>query len=257
MKTPFASVWVTPDYQAGRAVVRWTLRKPRSGVEIYVAKSPTGGPPWKLLNPGAPVSGLDYFIDDTFEGSAIRSTHYRLGTLDDNGALTSSPAVGPLSRLTLEGYKALAIALRDERKYMSGGSGVQVWLFQVKPGLSEGADEITGQTVTTGGDPDANFMTPIFTWVLPLSQRTIKKEDAQDGLSGTQETTQRFRFLAFPNPLPGDVIVIPETDVRWVLTGDVQSYDLLGKVPVAHECNAMRLSPGDTRYKLITPEVAV
>lgn len=257
MKTPFNAIWVTPDYQAGRAVIRWTLKKPRSGVEIYIAKSHTGSPPWQLLNSGAPVTGVDYFIDEAFEGSTIRSAHYRLGVLDVDRTLISSPAVGPLSRLSLDGYKALAVALRDERKYMTGGGGVQVWLFQGKPGISAGSDEVTGQTVTTGGDPNLDFMQPVLSWVLPMSQRSTKKEDAQDGLSGTQETTQRFRFLAFPSPLPGDVIVIPETDARWTLVGDVQSYDFLGKVPVAHECNATRLAPGDNRYKLLTPEASL
>lgn len=262
----FSSVNLQPTYGRSSVFVTWTLKPGFEAAEVYVYRSPTGletSDDWELLNENDPVSGDTFFVDDAFyDQHVIRKWHYRL--LGEVGNTSyDSPIIGMFFEgLNKTEYGTLYTMRRREYLRMRSGNGVKV--FHCIP-ATNGAkaatyDPYLGKNLIQCGDDDAlgsNFSQAyraVFqTWAELENISPYKLDQLPDG-GGFQEV-QKFniRLLAFPQPEPGHVIVLPASDSRYIIDGSIKPFLFKGFLPVAWEAEASWLAKSDPRYKLDIP----
>ena len=148
---------------------------------------------------------------------------------------------------------------------MRSGNGVKVYML---PPLTDGTpaagvDPLTWQKLKADcpdnevpgvdgyGRPLAGgYGRPMITWVEFYDALQLEKKDDEAMGVSVDSATSRGRFLAFPRPQRGYLIINPTTDDRFVVEGVVQAYMFAGKTPVAYDLSLQLLDRNDARYRL-------
>lgn len=266
MENPFINVHVQPTYGRNRAGLTWQLKPGYSGGDFYVFKSFNNGlAPWLLINE-IPVRGLS-FVDEHLDMS--NSVPYYRVLMVLSGKEYDSPIVTPLDKLSKTQFGGVSRMMQLEYMRMSTGNGVQVlhYIPLENGAIADDTDPITLQKYGSHcQDKDLNdidygqkfkggFTPPIYTW-LEISQYGVNKvEEDQQNLAMTWDITHKARMLAFPKPSPGDLVIQPDTDIRYGIISPVQGNYFRGAFPISFDVGLQVLNNADPRYGIPVPEV--
>lgn len=267
MMPPWKLVAVQPSYGKGKAYVTWRLPRPFNSGDVFVYRSWDGNEPWECLNADAPVISVDHFEDSLFfEQGYLTITYYRLLLVHD-GQNYPSPVIGLLDHLTRPQYGGVQTMMGLEFLRMRAGNGIKVFMLPplVTGVPAAGVDPLTWQKLKTTCDDTApgtdgfgrplagGYGTPLTTWVELMGPATMDKADNDSMGVSIEELTTKARFLAFPRPQRGYLIVDPQSDNRYVVDATIQAYNFRGITPIAYDLDLQLLERGDPRYKVEVP----
>lgn len=262
MPNPFSTLFVQPSYGLKSSLITWTLAPGYEGGQVYVYRSPTGVPEsedWVLLNPDTPVAVVNFFEDEEFISLQYS---YRL-LLEHPSGEYDSPIVGVFSEQLTRGQYGLLHQLRQNEYLRMRHNGVPVFhcIPSVEGEYASGYNQYTGSLAgihcTSPGSFGSWFKNGYKTIVQTRAEISgiapvSLKEDEQGKHKKTEQMFQ-LRLLGFPKPEVGHVIVLPYSDRRLVIAGNIQHYELRGFLPVAYDANAGFVDVDDPRYKLELP----
>lgn len=233
--------------------------------EFYIYRSPTGiatTSDWTLLNE-EPVVGVNFWTDTTFyDKHDFRKWYYRM--LCVRGAEEhDSPIIGMyFEALNKTEYGLLYTIRRREYLRMRQGNGVRV--FHCIPtttgaratsydlALGKNTDQC-GNAPALGSNFDQAFRTCFQTWAEIQSVGPQQLDQLGDGGGFNEVQKFELRLLAFPQPEAGHIIVLPDSDQRFIIDGNIQPYLFKGFMPVAYDVQCALLSKSDIRHKLDMP----
>lgn len=265
---PFQSVTVQPAFGNMSCMITWSVLPQYSDAQFFIYRSPTGvalSDDWVILNENNPVSGVSFFEDNLLtDQSKFRVYHYRILMEHASGEF-DSPIVTTFSeKLTKSQFGALYKMRRMEFLRMRH-NGVPVYhcipsvdgekspAYNHYSGALAGVDCLAPEAFGTWF---ANgFQTIIQTRAEITSVGAMNVKDDEKGAFLAEEQQFQLRLLGFPVPEVGHIIVVPYSDVRLVIEGDIQPFMFRGFLPVAYDAKASQLSKDDARYKLPLPEV--
>jgi hypothetical protein len=261
----FSSFNIQPSYGRESVFLTWTIPGYEDG-DIYVYRSPTGIPvadDWELLNENDPVQDVNFYADSTFyDKHDFRKWYYRLLLVHDDQE-HDSPIVGMFfEALNKTEYGLLYTMRRREFLRMRQGNGVRV--FHCIPSTTgpkaEAYNSISGKNMAQCDNDDSlgtlfdqGFRTCFQTWAEISQAGPQQLEQLQDGAGFNEVQKFRIRLLAFPQPEQGHVIVLPASDQRFIVDGEIQPYLFKGFAPVAYDVQASYLSKSDPRHRLEMP----
>lgn len=265
---PFQSVLVQPAFGNTSCLVTWSVLPQFTDAQFFIYRSPTGvalSDDWVILNENSPVSGVSFFQDDQLtDRSKFRVYYYRI-LMEHTSGEYDSPIVGTFSeKLTKSQFGALYKMRRMEFLRMRH-NGVPV--YHCIPSVD--GERSPAYSNYTGGIAGTDCLAPeaFGTWFANGFQTIIQTraelssvgpmDVKDDGKGAALVETQQFqlRLLGFPVPEVGHIIVLPYSDLRLVIEGNIQPYLFRGFLPVAYDARASQLRKDDPRYKLELPEV--
>lgn len=277
MANPFSTFTVQPTYGTFGAVIDFQLQAGKSG-DVYIYRSMNGETGWELLNPEAPITVADggsaSFGDTTLEGTFNLRPYYR-GLLDpaggDETTWESGPQVAPFAWATRKQKVQATMILKREYRRMSGRKSSGMTAFHLIP-LEDGTavsryDSETGQLLgpSCPDEPlDDGFGTkyvggyhsPLQTKIRVLAAAPIESR-SEDGTRQTRTADLKLRLLAHPRPQVGHVIVIPQSDRRYVIESGITPFYFPGTdIPVAWEVRVSLLDSKDPRHRITIPAPA-
>lgn len=263
----FRSITVQPAYGRNKVVVSWALDPDYEAGDIYVYRSPTGidkSEDWELLNPDAPVNGVDFYTDLTLsDKNLFRHYHYRL-LLDLNGTYYDSPVMGMFSEdFNKTEYGALYTMRRREYLRMRSGNGVRV-IHAIPSSNGDKADNYDHEAekqITACHDDESygeefqkGYKNVVQTWAEMLNAGPETNEQTEGG-GYDQKQQFNFRLLAFPKPESGHIIIFPNSDKRFLVENGVQPFLFKGHLPVAYQVPCSLLDRADPRHKIEIPDL--
>lgn len=265
MKRIFNAVNVQPSYGSNSAIVSWEVTPGYQDALFYIYRSPTGvdeSDDWIILNENNPVSIVNFFVDDkVIDDSKFRYYYYRV-LAEKDGVEYDSPVIGSFHEgFTKTEYQFLYTVRALEYRRMSyNGLTAFHCIPSVEGKKSANINKVTNTQTTTCADDESfrqlyaeGFKTLVQTKVEILSISPSSVKDNEDG--STEEIQQyRLRLLGFPLPEVGHLIVLPRSDTRLVITGDILPLHFK-QLPVAYEATATQLRKDDRRYQLPMPEL--
>jgi hypothetical protein len=270
MSAAFQSIHVQPAYGARQALVSWRVTLPdKAAADVFIYRSETGLPgSWKILNDTTPIPAhIGGFVDDNLV--AEKSTapfYYRAAMRLSATEIIDSPVTSTFDTLSRRDFTLMTNILRHQLRRMDLEKALRVLLYIPRPNGSYQANinPVTGQQIS--GPSEAaladtgapfGFYQPIKTFVaLTGSMRRAQEKFPEGG--GSMVTRVAARFLAYPMPAPGQVIVQPNTDTRYVIDTDLQINAFRGMAPVYCTGSLELLPKTDWRYKLPTnPNVSL
>jgi hypothetical protein len=279
---PFSNIKITPSYGSKTCSITWTLaskyNSEKYAVNLY--KSRDGYTDWFKLNktPIEATLGLGFdkktLTDIQFKNKGqVINWHYKLELVQVyivNGneisykPIIQTPPFGIYCSLNSAEYSTLRSMLENETltqdninvyilrpKGLSGKSIYSLtnnrnyktvdYLTQEHSGVSTD-DESYGQTILCG------YSNPIAT---EISIQTIQNKHTDDPNGQGTLTSKQIVFegFSYPRLVKGDIIVIPETDERYVFE-QYQSENLFkGVIPFTYIGIAKLLPRNDMAYK--------
>jgi hypothetical protein len=159
-------------------------------------------------------------------------------------------------------YGMLYTMRRREYLRMRQGNGVKV--FHCIPTISGPKagtyDALLGKNLvqcandeSLGTQYDQAYRTCFQTWAEIIEAGPQQLDQLADGAGFNETQKFKIRLLAFPQPEPGHVIVLPASDQRFIIDGSIQPFLFKGFLPVAYEAEASYLSKSDPRHRLEMP----
>jgi len=264
---PWKQVAVQPSYGKGKTYITWRLARPQNTGEVYVYRSADGNAPWTCLNEGEPVVSVDHFEDNLFfNNNKLLVTFYRLMVIHE-GQNYPSPIIGLLDHISRPEYGGVQTMMGLEFLRMRSGNGIKVFMLPplVTGVPAAGVDPLTWQKLKTTCDDTApgtdgfgrplagGYGTPLTTWVELYGPANMEKKDDDAMGVSTDEITTKARFLAFPRPQRGYLIIDPRSDNRYVVDATIQAYNFRGITPIAYDLSLQLLDRNDPRYKIEVP----
>lgn len=268
----FRNIRVIPVHGLKQARIGWDVAADKAAGDVYVAFSTTGvSGSWKVRNPDAPVvAGTGFYVDTQLKevtaGHVIG--YYRL-LHSQGGVDTFSETIGIFTDLERREYGIMHRIIQNEYISMRAANGFPVFHClpkdfgtpsnQTDPdtGLEEGIEcpDTASEEASYGLPYKGGFFPPILTWMRIISIRKDTLQDRPDNLGSTEMDITKARFLAFPKPLRGHMIVEPTTDRRWLVGDQITPYLWRGIYPIAYEVDLVYIDPSDARYRFLMPEV--
>jgi hypothetical protein len=265
---PFQSFFVQPSFGKQRSILKWSLLPGYENGDIYVYRSPTGlpfSPDWELLNEDHPVRNVDFY-EDTYllDTSKFRQWHYRL-LLEHTSGEYDSPIMGMFSEQFTRSQYGLLYKMRRMEALRMRHNGVPV-MHCIPSRNGERSDAYNPYAGSVGGweclAPDSfgtwfqnGFKTIVQTRAELLQVGPQNKQTLEGGGAQVEQQQFKIRLLGFPVPEVGHIIVLPFSDARYVITGNVVPFLLRGFLPVAYEVDAELLNRSDALYKIPLPIV--
>jgi len=262
---PFSLFKVYPDWGSGQARIVWETSAAAVGEDIYLYRSAQGLPDtWTRITP-TPRARNGSFVDTTVPRDDLHSFYYYRGLIADSADETTwlkGESISALSSLTRREYGIIKTILRREWRDMVRGNGVEALHCVLKKGgeLAAGVDPVTGIPATNAcpGTPGygygqtyaGGFHPPVKTRVRFLKIGVKKDADTPDATGQRQDKEVGLRLMAFPRPRNGHLIILPDSDRRYVLTDSIQPFWFKAEHPVAWECQAMLIDHRDARHQL-------
>lgn len=253
---------IIPKHGDRKAVITWDVAPGYEGWEAIVAYSPDGME-WLPLNADAPVeAGVGSFVDTRLNINDPITVGYYQIMLRNLGQVEFSKPVGIFGQFTRREYGLFRGILHQEFVALRTGQGIPVWHCIPKAAGPRAVnwDPDVGQTrghvcsandKSLGSDYAEAFHAPVLTWIrTPSVQREVKDSDAQSGSIITE--TIAAKFIAWPIPKRGHMVVMPHTDKRYLVGDSVRTY---GRFPLAHSAQLEYLAQDDPRYKFEVPDI--
>lgn len=266
---PFSIFKVYPDWGAGSARIEWEVTSGVVGENIYLYRSPLGLPgTWERITPD-PQTRAGTFVDTGVPRDDLHAFHYYRGLIADSDVEDTwlrGEAISALSTLTRREYHVIKTILRREWRDMVRGNGVAALHCIAKESgeLASGVDPVMRVTSAAACPGDTNygygqlfaggFHEPVATRVRFLQIAKQADTDTEDATGARQDREVSLRLMAFPRPRKGHMIVLPDSDRRYVLTDSIQPFWFKAEYPVAWECKAMLIEQRDARHKLPSPD---
>ena len=279
---PFSNIKIIPSYGDNTCAITWDIatkyNSERYSVNIY--KSRDGYTDWFKLNktPIEATLGLGFdkkiITDVKFKNiNQVFNWHYKLELLQvinvNNEiaykSIIQTPPIGIYNTLNSDEYSTLRSMLENETltkdntfvfilrpKGLSGKSIYDLnnnrnyktvdYLTQEHSGVSTD-DESYGQTILCG------YSNPILS---QISIQSVQNNHIDDPNGQGTTTTKKLQFegFSYPRLIKGDIIVIPDTDERYVFE-QYQSENLFkGVFPFIYVGIASLLPRNDVAYKV-------
>lgn len=257
----------TYSYGSSTVLLEWTLDVPHEGYAVSIYRSPDGIGDWTLITPEAAGVTGGRFEDKSFRlPDMAQQLTYRLDLepVNSNGdvadvlhSVLATPSeylsLGARDRRTVRGM-VMAEITRLKR-----GAGVPCWLLAPlkNPTTRSVYEQLTGLRAAVGCKNDdanlANYFThPFQTWV-QLKQQVNRMERTQDGEGIEEEVKLTARLPGYPVPRSYYLLVLPDSDRRFLLDTVQQAFLYRGVVPVCYDVSLIELNRTDPHYRLVMP----
>ena len=241
MTSPTNSITVSPSYGQSNVIVRWqfTNATMARNPKVFVLRSLREGAEWDQRNED-PIEHEDFYYDKLeipTEGRVL----YRLAVFYDDGKRELTDVVGNYDTLNFREYGIVRQMLNDTVTIMNRfRSGIKVFVCKPRRGGVYDPQKTTEGIV--GG-----YATPMLTFMQPV--QTSPRQN-QDRPGKTVRITQKqVIFPGFPDIYPGDMVVNPVTDERY-LVDSAEASKFRGIVPHRFACTITLLQRSDKRYNL-------
>lgn len=273
MSNPFSTFRVTPAWGRRRAAIEWRLEG--AAADVYFYRSIEGTGTWELLNPNAPANGTQgNFIDGDLDPGGMHTRVFYRGLVDPAGGgpetWLKGPPVTALDFVHPRQLRSIHAIVNREFRAMAGPKGDGVPVFHLIPrtdgnpvswydpetGQLQGMDcpDSAEDTRGYGQIYQGGFYAPFQTWVTILAAGPHLKRSNPDMTKDEEKADVRLRFLAFPRPDRGHMIVLPGSDMRYLVGDAVEPFFFPGTtVPIAWEAGAQRMEKDDPRHSLVMP----
>lgn len=251
---PFIDVRVLPSYGQLTALVTWTVTDAFRDANFVVFRSPDGINDWKEIGS---VLGKDFFADSnliTF--GKLDQRYYRI-ILQKNGKRFDSPSIGTFGTVSRREFGAARKIMDIEMRELQHAT--EVLIFKLKYTEKQCpvcTDPDTEQQIGTtlcktcyGTAVEGGYWPGIKSFSRFLKIGPIVQLDSADG-TGTRDMVKvDARFIGFPNLRKNDLIVVPQSDQRYLIETNNVGY-LNGKIPICQEVQMVLLRRTDIRYQL-------
>lgn len=273
----FTGVTLQPGYGLGTMAITWNVLPQYEEGEVFIHRSLTGTAPWELLNDEehGVNAKVGYYVDRIARVKESGQTLYYRLSLEyqrpggDEVEEFETPVLTPLARLNRREQRAVVDIMRNELTNMRGGNGVPAFLFAPlqqglpAPGFDYETQQMHGSGMTTLGKESfgeafvGGFGPPVLTWIAKFGAMVQSFVPAANGGSGHQILPISGRLLAFPRPMPGYMVVISQTDERFVIGPDnIVPFMFKGVLPVGYEVQLLPIPRTDARYKVPVPLIS-
>lgn len=272
LSNPFIEFRVTPCFGRNEAAITWEIDPALSG-SVLLYRSPSGVKgSWELINGDMPGGASGQFVDFGQPNDDMFVIWRYRGLLDTGGPeeeWVPGPIVSPLDRLTRSEYFMTREIIRREYRHMSAERGNGIRAFHLIPKNSgDPVPHYDGQTGQINGidckeDPESGygqpwrdgFYPPIQTWVKINEMEPWVLESRLDLTGDNRKANVGLRLLAFPKPDVGHMIVLPDSDRRYVIADPINPFYLRGSVPLFWEAKGMLLERTDPRARIRMPQL--
>jgi hypothetical protein len=254
------------------AVLAWqvTGELAAPGTKFWTFNSPDGVTGWQIQNPDSPViwPNQQTTVPVALAAHDLTVLHFRVLAETATGQLVPSPAIGLFETVARHEYGVAHAIIKQEYLQMRVGDGLEYWLYVplMSGKRAKGVDPDTGQQMTAECPEDTSegvgygqlyaggFGPPLLTMARQIGAAKMTNKD-DENLSASQTSwEQQMRFLAFPRPQRGYLLVSRKTDDRYVVGEDIQPLMFKSSVPIAYEGTVSKIERNDPRHKLRTPD---
>lgn len=266
-ENPFTNVRLQPLYGPRTCAVTWALKPAYQDWGVLVYRSPNGLNEWSLLNLDAePVYGCNQLVDVTWpDSSKLDAVHYRLVAEEKStGRSLESNVINAHEQMSLADYLAARKHMMAEVLRLRRGPGRPAFLVlpgvegAVNPGMNGSTWQLSSlRTFEQAGGmallPDTALVA-FQTWVQLLQTKRARQNRA-DGTGSDEHVSVPARLPGWPAPVPGSLLVLPDTDDRYVVGPVTQPFSFRSIVQVAWQVELSLLSRSDDRYHWPVPAV--
>lgn len=254
MAFPFKDIFVYPSYGKKQCILKWDVDVEFSTANVIIRKSPNGSTGWTTLTSGI---GLREYIDNDFIiPNKQQNTYYKV-VLQQDKKKYESDSVATFTKLERREYGLLSrmMTLEFHRMY-NVGNGLKAIVSKplLKGTVCECIDAETNQKLGSsqcescyGQKFEGGYQEPVETYLKIEDQKQQVKHE-QSGMGTNDTVVIQIRILAFPELRKNDLITIPESDERYLVT-DVDIKRFKAAVPFIYIVSAERLRREDVRYK--------
>jgi hypothetical protein len=262
MTNPFTKIYLQPNFKKGH-VITWELDP--AFVEagpwkftLEVSETPT----FTELTHTQEAEDVYWFVDASHKKQDWSyAWYYRVKLVADKKTYTSATIMLGGNKSTKQQYLTASAIIQKELLLMQQYTGKVVYLLKRKINSTQSAalvDPVSGVAlVNAGQDSGTGFQEgyhkPIRIYTQNLDTKSSKKLNAEG--NGVDEMQAKvLRFVGFPIVSPRDIIVFPQTDMRYVV-GPTPTYTLFPGTEIVtvqtHTC--MLLPNTDTVYSVPVP----
>jgi hypothetical protein len=243
--------------------------KAPAGTAVFLYRSRSGiSGSWERLNDtGLADQGV---FHDMPPPEALTSWRWR-AVADPGGPPTGwkfSEVVGAFDIWTKKEWALARAIQRREIFHMAGSKGNGIRAFLCKPrdrGIpAANYDEETGQVIgiPCPDQPEAygqlyeqGFYPPFETWAWILEIKPKHRRPRQDASGVDESRDVSLRLPAFPEPERGDLLILPDSDRRWVLADAPQGHYLRANLPLFYEAQGLLVEADDFRSRFIVRDL--
>jgi hypothetical protein len=250
----FKDIFIYPSYGDKQCILKWAVDSEFKDANVIIQKSPNGTTGWETIHSAV---GLREYVDKDFiVPTKHQNTFYKV-ILQKNGKRYDSDSVAVFNKLKRREYGLLARMMQLEHHRMFNvGDGLEVIVAKplLKGTTCACVDSETQQklgatqcTKCFGNIYEGGYQEPVRTFLSIEQQKQTVAHD-QAGLGTNDATEIQFRILAYPELRRNDLIIIPESDERY-LVKNAEISKFKGVVPFIYLVNAEFLRRDDIRYK--------
>lgn len=254
MENPFIDVVVSPAYGQNQARISWRMRPGYQYGRFTIFRSPDGLNDWRELGSTDRDAG---FIDNGVISDGKLSQFFYRVELQKDGKHYSSAVISTLGALTQTEFGACYYIMTLEYKQLLQCSKILIFKLRVtSPRCPACVDPDTGQKigislceVCYGTGFEGGYWPGVISYMRLLTQSPVTQLDSADGAGSTDPSMYKMRTLAYPPLIKDDMIVVPDSDHRYLVDTQEISY-LKGKAPILSMVDMTLLRRTDVRYKL-------
>ena len=259
----FRTVSIFPNYGNRKAVISWVVAPEIAAGAFYVYRSPDGLGDWELLTED-PVYGNYYEDTDFFIPERSRIPHYRILCEMPDGAAYDSPIRGIFSAMTRQQLGIVNVIQQQELRHARGADGIPILLYPAKLGgvPCPFTDQDTGAHYGAGcaGTEDdcygtgrvGGYRKPLLIW-----GTIMQSTDSAGKLANTGEVDPVMRvikLLTSAIPQRNDLLVIPDTDDRYMISAGTDTKRFRGICPLYTIAKTIELPRNHAAYRLPIPD---
>jgi hypothetical protein len=255
MSEAFLNFTVTPHWGDNSVALVWKVVPVLQNGRYIIFRSLDGKTGFEEIGSGV---GLDFFVDQVAPQDRITQYYYRI-TLQANGRRFDSDVVGTFGTVPRIEYGLAHQIIRLEYLRMRRCCPIKIYRQRLGGVICpKCSDQDTEQQIGAsvcdvcfGVGFEGGFQAPVDSHILIISAKadpgiTI---DSPDGTGSNDPDLDMARLLPYPPLRKGDLIVNPETDIRWLIE-NLTPYQVNANVPVVYDAKLYLMRRNDVRFKV-------
>lgn len=255
MINPFKDLYIIPSYGKKEALIKWDVDANYLAGNFIIQKSSNGITYWDTIGSG--IGLTEYKDTDFIIHNKQEQTYYRV-IIQLNKQRYESNSIAVFDKLKRKEYGILHRMMQLEHYRMANvGNGIQAIILKQKYSgepcycVDPTTDQHVGSTLCDkcyGTGIVGGFDKPINIYMDIINHKVdVKLLPTGEGSDDIAQF--KFRIIAYPELKPGDLIVNPRTDDRYVVDS-VELFKFKGIVPFIYGVIALQLRRNDIRYKI-------